>query len=120
MLALAWAATGTSLAETPRQTASTMVVATAETENFVFNIPSGELATALDVFARQAGVPVAYDRKKIEGLTTAGLKGSYPVQAGLDVLLRGTGYVSERRDAGFGLVPEPPAAAGIAKPMASR
>lgn len=111
-LALGWAMAGPSLASTPSATmVPPLLVASAPT---LFNIPSGGLATALQTFARQAGIPVSFDSKKIEGLTTAGLNGSYEIQAGLDVLLQGTGYVSNRNGDGYTLVPAPPAAAMLA------
>jgi hypothetical protein len=113
MLALGCALAGTSLADTVPISPLQLRVAAAST---TFNIPSGDLATALETFSRQTGVSVVFDSRKIQGLTTPGLNGNYEIQAGLDVLLQGTGYVSTPSGEGYSLVPAPPAAAMLTIP----
>lgn len=56
-----------------------------------FNIPAGPLDTALDRFARAAGVNLAYDTALVQGLSTRGLSGTFAVPQGLATLLAGTG-----------------------------
>lgn len=115
----AWAAANAAHAET-RQPAG-VTVAAASGQQQAFDIPSGKLADALTTFSTQTQVQVSYDQKKVNGLTTPGLKGTYPIQAGLDKLLEGTGYVSEKQGAGYALVAAPPAAAMTTAPaLASR
>ena len=108
ILAFGWAIAGTSLADTAPASPLPLLVTAVPT---TFNIPAGELAKALETFSRQAGIPVLFDSKKVQGLTTPGLSGNHEIQAGLDMLLQGTGYVSTRSGEGYSLVPAPPAAA---------
>jgi iron complex outermembrane recepter protein len=56
-----------------------------------FDVPQGPLDTALDRFARTAGVNLSYDAALIAGLRTAGLSGTHSVAAGLATLLAGSG-----------------------------
>ncbi|MGD8175665.1 TonB-dependent receptor domain-containing protein [Marinimicrobium sp. ARAG 43.8] len=56
-----------------------------------FQIPAQPLTRALIRFATQADLQLVYDASTFEGLSTAGLRGSYPIGAGLDRLLAGTG-----------------------------
>ena len=55
-----------------------------------FSIPAGELAAALQVFAREAGVNLSYTPEQVEGKTAPALRGSYSVDSGLQRLLSGT------------------------------
>lgn len=66
--------------------------ATAEQElRLRFDVPPGELAAALDAFARQAGIALAYDRELTRGKTTDGLSGTHTVVAGFTALLADSG-----------------------------
>jgi iron complex outermembrane receptor protein len=56
----------------------------------LFNVPAGPLDTALERFARTAGVNLAYDAASIKGLNTQGLSGKQSIAAGLTRLLAGT------------------------------
>ncbi len=72
-----------------------------------YDIPAGPLGEALNRFALRAGVAIVVDAEKVRGLRSEGLKGRYEVEAGFNALLRHTGYVIGRTQAGYVLVPEP-------------
>ena len=55
-----------------------------------FSIPAGELAAALQAFAREAGVNLSYTPEQVEGKTAPALRGSYSVDSGLQRLLSGS------------------------------
>lgn len=65
--------------------------ASAETDTRVFDIPAGPLDSALDRFARTAGVNLTYDAALVSGATTRGLSGRHSVSTGLMLLLVGRG-----------------------------
>lgn len=56
-----------------------------------FNIPAGDLNAALDVFSRQAGVPIIYQGHEVSGIRTAGYRGKARARTALSALLRDTG-----------------------------
>jgi len=70
-----------------------------------FNVPAGPLAEALTRFAQQAGVALALDASRVQGLRTAGLQGTHSVEQGFAQLLGGTGLVAQRGPAGYTLAP---------------
>jgi hypothetical protein len=59
----------------------------------VFDIPAQPLAVALEVYSATTGIEVFYDAALATGRRSADVKGSLPAMRGLQVLLRGTGYV---------------------------
>ena len=71
-----------------------------------YTIPAGPLAGALNRYAQQSGVAIVIDAAKVQGLSTAGLQGSYGVDEGFAVLLRGTGYAIGKTPTGYVLVSE--------------
>jgi len=56
-----------------------------------FNIPAQPLTSALNTFAETSGLQVSYPSEMASGLTSSSLVGAYTPQAGLNVLLSGTG-----------------------------
>lgn len=81
-----------------------------------FAVSPGELRPALEKFARQAGIRLAFDPASVSGLTTPGLQGRYTVQDGLNQLLRGTGYQGSPESGRYVLVPEPSTSAEKRRP----
>jgi len=82
---------------------STALASTAFAE--VFNIPSGDLDAALDVYSAQSGVTVAISNDVIRGVRTNGVKGDLPAANALSRVLQGTGFVAKRDPSGvIGLV----------------
>jgi outer membrane receptor for ferric coprogen and ferric-rhodotorulic acid len=62
-----------------------------------WNIAAGSLATALDQFARQAGISLSYDATSVAGKTSQGLSGRLDREQALDRLLRGQGLQAQRQ-----------------------
>lgn len=56
-----------------------------------FNLPSADLASALNRFAEQTGLELSYPTAMVAGLKAKPLKGGYSVQEGMSELLKGTG-----------------------------
>ncbi|PHV30051.1 TonB-dependent siderophore receptor [Janthinobacterium sp. BJB426] len=79
-----------------------------------YAIPAGPLAGALNRYAQQAGVSIVIDASKVQGLTSAGLQGSYAINDGFAVLLRGSGYAIGKTPTGYVLVAAPAVAAPTA------
>lgn len=63
-----------------------------------FDIAPQEMGAALRAFAEQAKVQVFYGDDVVAGVKSAGLKGSFEVEAGLKELLKGTRLTYERTD----------------------
>ncbi|WP_432743134.1 TonB-dependent receptor [Methylobacter sp. G7] len=56
-----------------------------------FDLPSSDLASALNSFAEKTGMELSYPASMVAGAKSKPLKGSYGTQQGLNELLRGTG-----------------------------
>lgn len=74
----------------------------AQAQERSFNIPAGNLRSALDAFGRQSGKPIIYKVDEIRGLRTNGYRGTAAPQVALDAILSGTGF--RARVAGSGAV----------------
>lgn len=80
-----------------------------------YDIGPGSLENALNRFGREAGILLAFPSELVSGLNSAGLRGTYTPQEGLDRLLDGSGLEGFRDVAGkYGLrrVVRAPTAAG--------
>src|SRR5262245_52511957 len=71
-----------------------------QAQTSAFNIAAGPLSSALDQFARAAGINLAYDDALVNGLSTAGLSGTFSVSDGLSLLLAGSGITAIPQPAG--------------------
>ena len=71
------------------------------------DIPAGELAAALDAYARQSGVELVYRADQMRGMRTAGVRGLPPAQA-LQALLRGSGFSAREDASGAVLIAQAP------------
>jgi len=60
-----------------------------------FDIPAGKLSARLNQFAEQAGIYLSGDTRLTEGKQSHALRGSYPVQQALDILLGGSGLSAQ-------------------------
>jgi len=58
-----------------------------------FNIPRGDLKSALDAYSAQTGSEIMYASSTIKGAVTSGVKGNLSSDAALSQLLKGTGFV---------------------------
>jgi outer membrane receptor protein involved in Fe transport len=65
-----------------------------------FNIPGGDLATALDLYTRQTGVALLVSDDAIRGIRTGGVIGALSADDALTHILSGTGFVMKRRNTG--------------------
>jgi iron complex outermembrane recepter protein len=61
-----------------------------------FNIPAGDLKTALDAYSAQTGVALVVSDEAIRGAHTKGAKGDFTALAALDRILDGTGLSPHR------------------------
>ena len=84
-----------------------------------YAIPAGPLAGALNRYAQQAGVSIVIDASKVQGLSSAGLQGSYAIDDGFAALLRGSGYAIGKTSTGYVLVAAPASAPTAAASAAS-
>jgi outer membrane receptor protein involved in Fe transport len=58
-----------------------------------FNIPSGDLKTALETYTKLTGVSLVVSGEAIKGVRTQGVKGDLSTDAALVRLLNGTGFI---------------------------
>ena len=65
-----------------------------------YQIAAGPLGEALTQFGVQAGVTISFDTEQARHLNTAGLKGSYSVDDGLQRLLANSGLQAQRQSNG--------------------
>ncbi|MGZ4956212.1 MAG: TonB-dependent siderophore receptor [Methylobacter sp.] len=75
-----------------------------------FDMPSGDLASALNSFAEKTGMELSYPASMVAGLKSRPLKGSYKMQEGLNELLRGTGLAYRLTGENSVTLEKPPAA----------
>ena len=73
------------------------------------DIPAGDLAAALDTYARQSGTQLVYRADQLKGARSAGVRGQSASPQALDALLKGSGYRAQR-DASGAVVIVPQAA----------
>jgi iron complex outermembrane receptor protein len=65
-----------------------------------FNIPSGNLETALDAYSKQTGVELIVAGDAVSGVRTKGVKGEFSDEAALARILAGTGFAMQRHSTG--------------------
>ena len=68
------------------------------------DVPAGDLASALDAYARQSGTQLVYRADQLKGGRSPGLQGTYTAQQGLARLLQGSGFTAQRDASGAVLV----------------
>src|SRR5580692_6852865 len=69
-----------------------------------FNVPPGDLKTALDAYIRQTGVSLMYSADTIKGVKSKGVKGELSADAALEHLLKNTGFGFLEEQGGYVLV----------------
>lgn len=95
------------------------IAASAAAQTNTFDIPEGELKTALDAYARQSGVRLVYLSQDVRDRRTPGARGDMPQQAALARLLEGTGLTVKRDPSGAVAIVRENAAAGQEVPSAT-
>jgi len=76
-----------------------------------FNIPAGDLATALDVYTRQTGVDLIVAGDAVRGVRTQGAHGDLTADVALARILSGTGFATRQQFGAIAVVHETPAPA---------
>jgi iron complex outermembrane receptor protein len=69
-----------------------------------FDIPAGDLASALDAYTAQTGVSLMVSSEAVKGSHTRGAKGELSASAALSQILSGTGFSERREVNGFAIV----------------
>jgi iron complex outermembrane recepter protein len=69
-----------------------------------FDIPGGDLASALDAFSQQTGVELIIADDALHGVHTHGAHGDLSATAALDSILSGTGFVTHNQAGAIGIV----------------
>src|SRR6185437_15943756 len=91
------------LAATTIFTTAASIAAHAET----FNIPGGDLDSALESYSAQSGVQLMVPNAAVHGIRTKGVRGDLSDGEALSRLLSGTGFTSQRDETGVvGIVRE--------------
>ncbi|MBP7703719.1 MAG: TonB-dependent receptor [Caulobacter sp.] len=96
--------------------AMALVVAGSAFAQTTFNVPAGDLKTALDAYIRQSGSQLIYRRDEVRGLRTEGVSGAMSPAEALDRLLAGSGLVIQRDASGAMLVVKAPQSQAGADP----
>ena len=65
-----------------------------------FNIPVGNLETALDTYMAQTGIELIVSDTEVKGVRTGGVKGDLSAEEALTHILSGTGFIAHRRPSG--------------------
>src|SRR5579872_151531 len=84
-----------------------------------FDIPKGDLQSALDTYSKQAGIQVIYRLDDVRGATTAGAHGALDPTAALNAILANTGFTIRRDSSGAIAIVKPAAKARGTEPRAS-
>ncbi len=73
-----------------------------------FNIPGGDLKSALDAYTKTTGAALIVSDDLIAGAQTRGVQGALPANAALGTILKGTGFKAQRTPSGaIGIVRAP-------------
>ena len=87
------------------------------------DVPAGDLAAALDAYARQSGTQLVYRADQLKGARSAGVQGQSASPEALDALLKGSGFRAQRDASGAVLilpVPSTRPAPAPARPSAAQ
>jgi outer membrane receptor protein involved in Fe transport len=71
-----------------------------------FNIPNGDLGSALNAYMAQSGVVIIVSGDAVKGIKTRGVKGQLPADAALTRLLSGTGFSAQPNSGVIAIVPD--------------
>src|SRR6185437_11679369 len=80
-------------------TASVIALATGASAT-EFNIPQGDLKSALSAYAVQTGTSLVYVISSVQGVQTQGVRGNLSSDDALARILKGTGFVTRRYPSG--------------------
>ena len=71
-----------------------------------FNVPAGDLKSALDAYVQQTGVSLMYSGPTVKGIRSPGVRGSISSEAALSRILTGTGFIAREEMGGVVIMPE--------------
>ncbi|HEY4123288.1 MAG TPA: TonB-dependent receptor, partial [Rhizomicrobium sp.] len=77
--------------------ATTALCATCAAQAETFNIPAGDLDSALNTYSAQSGVQLIMSDEAVRGVRSKGVAGELPPSEALTRLLAGTGFVVHRK-----------------------
>ncbi len=77
-----------------------MCASPAHAQTLDFRVPGGDLKSALVAYVEQSGVQLVYREDDVRGLTTAGVRGTLPIEEALNRVLAGTPLVVQRDRSG--------------------
>lgn len=69
-----------------------------------YDVPEQSLASALEIFAQVSGHEVLYDGRLTDGRRSSLVRGSYPAETALQIMLAGSGLRADVRDERFFLL----------------
>jgi len=92
-------------------------VAQLASATYAIDIPSGDLANALETLARQTGANLVYRPEQVTGIKTTGLKGELTATEAVSRLIKGTSLTLSTNAAGALLIAEPKPSAGLTAPQ---
>jgi len=84
-----------------------------------FDIPGGDLKSALDSYTNQSGVELVYPEDAIRSARTKGVHGNLSTEEALSRLLSGTGFLARHENGAIAILPVPPTVAPIKTSAAS-
>jgi outer membrane receptor protein involved in Fe transport len=93
---------------------SAALAAQAQTPAGSFDLPAGDLASALNTLARQTDTQLVFRPDQLKGLNTQGVQGAASIEQALEQALRGSGFSASRDASGAFLIA--PSAAAPATP----
>jgi hypothetical protein len=80
------------------------VASPAHAESRQFRVPAGDLADALDAYAKQSSEQLIYSAEQVRNARTAGVQGNFERTVALDLLLQGTQLAVKRGPLGAVIV----------------
>ncbi len=69
-----------------------------------FDIPAGDLKTALDLYARQSGAQLAVSAEAVKGAQTKGVRGDLSSNDALTKILSGTGFTARNHSGSLAII----------------
>jgi iron complex outermembrane recepter protein len=94
---------------------ASVLVFAATAQAHQFNIPAGDLASALSQFTAETGVDLIVSEAAIKGARTHGIKGEAATDVALTRILSGTGFTQQREDNAIAIVQDAPLPARAAQ-----
>jgi iron complex outermembrane recepter protein len=95
------------------------VYAIADDAKHVVDVPAGDLAVALGIFAKQSGTDLIYRPEQVKGLQTRGVHGEFTAHDAVQLLIQGSSLILKTDANGAMLIIVPDAEVPTAHPTSS-